>query len=110
MEEEERETHAKEIIYDEQISPLMQKIIEICKEHDIGMFAEVEISDSLSEGCTSNINMNKSMRMDMLYILSRCGEDNSVNIDKFFMNIAKKYDNGQSIYMRRAFPEKHVTQ
>lgn len=30
----------KEAIYDEQISPLMQEIIRICKEHKIAMLAE----------------------------------------------------------------------
>ena len=33
----------KEQIYDEQISPLMTKIIEICKEHKIDMLATFAI-------------------------------------------------------------------
>lgn len=101
--EDEREYHRKEKIYDEQISPLMTQIIKICKENDIGMFASVEISDSLSEDCLTKINPNKSMRIDMLHILSRCGEEDSVNIDKFLMNIHRKYDNKSSLYMARAF-------
>ncbi len=36
---EEKEIYDKEEIYDEQISPLMKEIIEICKENKIDFFA-----------------------------------------------------------------------
>ena len=34
----------KEEIYDEQISPLMTKIIDVCKEHGIAMMASFDIA------------------------------------------------------------------
>jgi hypothetical protein len=36
-------TTAKEAIYDEQIFPLMEKIIDICKEHKISMIFDVAL-------------------------------------------------------------------
>ena len=35
---------SKETIYDDQISPLMKQIIEICKEHGIAMMASFDIA------------------------------------------------------------------
>lgn len=48
----------KEQVYDEKIVPLMQQIIEVCQEHNIGMIADFEIpddedSDLWGWGCTS---------------------------------------------------------
>jgi len=40
----------KEPIYDEQIAPLMTKIIKICKDHDIPLVASFQLTDGpLSE-------------------------------------------------------------
>jgi hypothetical protein len=41
----------KEKIYDEQINPLMGKIIDICREHKIAMLADFAIGEDLK--CTS---------------------------------------------------------
>lgn len=41
----------KEQIYDEQVAPLMERIIAICKEHKIAMIADFSLDDDLS--CTS---------------------------------------------------------
>lgn len=46
----------KEQVYDEKIVPLMQQIIEVCQEHNIGMIADFEIPDDEDSdlwGCTS---------------------------------------------------------
>ncbi|MCY1367298.1 hypothetical protein D9M69_542270 [compost metagenome] len=47
----------KEAIYDEQISPLMQKILEICKEHKLAMVASFHCDTGEEDGhdliCTS---------------------------------------------------------
>lgn len=45
----------KEEIYDEQISPLMRRIIEVCKEHGIAMMADFAIPTEEDEGlrCTT---------------------------------------------------------
>ena len=47
----------KEQIYDEQISPLMKQIIEICQEHEIGMVADFEIPNEEDPHlcCTSSL-------------------------------------------------------
>lgn len=39
----------KEDVYDEQISPLMTKVIEICKEHDIGAVMAFELDNDGTE-------------------------------------------------------------
>lgn len=36
---------SKESVYDEQIAPLMSKIISICKEHEIATFAHFRLDD-----------------------------------------------------------------
>ena len=41
----------KEEIYDEQIAPLMDTIIQVCKEHKINMLADFDLDDGLK--CTS---------------------------------------------------------
>lgn len=50
----ERETQmadwSKEDVYDEKISPLMQQIIAICKEHNIPMVALFQYADSEENG------------------------------------------------------------
>lgn len=63
----------KESIYDEKINPLMAQIIEICKEHDIKMFATFYLKESTeSENdmyCTTNLNQgdNQSEKILDLY-------------------------------------------
>ena len=42
----------KEQIYDAKINPLMGKIIEICKEHKISMFATFDIPGEEDAGMT----------------------------------------------------------
>ena len=44
---------SKEAIYDEQINPLMARILEICKEHKIAMLADFFFSDAEDLHCTS---------------------------------------------------------
>lgn len=49
-------TWDKEAVYDDLISPLMARIIEICKEHEIPFVAQFQIGDSEEDGplfCTS---------------------------------------------------------
>lgn len=47
----------KEEIYDEQISPLMEEIIKICKEHKIATLCTFEIPTDEDEGlrCTTSL-------------------------------------------------------
>lgn len=90
----------KEKIYDEQIAPLMGKIIEICKNENIPMFAEFQYSDL--DFCTTCIYPEVEGRniIMMLYnILSKCRFENGVNVDQFFLHLANNYPNKSSIVM-----------
>ena len=40
----------REAVYDEQVSPLMEKVLAICKEHDVPMVASFQISDPDPKG------------------------------------------------------------
>lgn len=46
---------SKENVYDEQISPLVHQIIEICKEHNIALLLSAQLQDEDDETlyCTS---------------------------------------------------------
>lgn len=55
---EENEFWTKEAIYDEQIHPLMSKIIAICKEHQIPMVAQFQYENDEENGpgfCTTSL-------------------------------------------------------
>ncbi len=88
-----------EAVYDELISPRMAEIIAVCKEHDIPMFATFQYSKT--NFCTTHIPVpdEHHMLLDVLNAMSRCVEDNSVNIDKFLFWMKKNYANGSSIFM-----------
>lgn len=59
----------KEEIYDNEISPLMQKIIEICQRNDISMVfsASIPTEESNDLVCTTSLNSNKSDPMHVAY-------------------------------------------
>jgi hypothetical protein len=91
----------KEKIYDEQIAPLMAKIIEICKNEHIPMFAEFQYADL--DFCTTCIypDVDKRNVTTKLYnVLSKCRTEEGVNIDQFFFHIAKTYPNKSSVVMK----------
>jgi len=91
----------KEQIYDEQIAPLMAKIIEICKAEQIPMFAEFQFADF--DFCTSCIYPDvegRNVTTKLYNELSRCKMEEGVNIDQFFFHIAKNYPNKSSIVMK----------
>lgn len=50
---------SREVIYDEQIAPLMRQIIALCKEHDIPMVSSFQYNDDRPDGeaalCTTVI-------------------------------------------------------
>lgn len=51
----------KEAIYDEQISPLMGKIIAICQQHKISMFATFDTPNDEDDGlCCTTCLANES--------------------------------------------------
>ena len=67
-EEQEKASYDLEQVYDEQISPLMKQIIEICKEHDLPVVASFAYAYNADEGdkklCTTNINMGSTRYPD----------------------------------------------
>lgn len=90
----------KEKIYDEQIAPLMAKIIEICSAEQIPMFAEFQYAEL--EFCQSYIYPKVDGRsvMTKLYnVLSHCRTEEGVNIDNFYLYIARNHPNESSIVM-----------
>lgn len=90
----------KEQIYDEQIAPLIVKIVEICKVEQIPMFAEFQYGDL--NFCTTCIYPDvdgRNITTKLYDVLSKCRIEEGVNIDQFFFHIAKNYPNKSSIIM-----------
>jgi len=73
-----------EKIYDEQISPLMEQILDICKKNALPVFAEFQYSD---DGfCKSIIdNPESHIMLTHLDVISQCIEQDGVNIDKYMI-------------------------
>jgi hypothetical protein len=91
----------KEKLYDEQISPLIKKVLSICKEHKIPMFCEFQFSD---EGfCRSFIKTQDNTGQHSIWkyyaAMSQCKEGNTINIDKFLMWVLKTFDNSGSVFL-----------
>jgi hypothetical protein len=93
----------KEKIYDEQISPLIQQIIEICKEHKIPMFTnfgfapvpQVEDEEGRypADSCVSSL-LGEGYDHHWVYehfnVLHQCRGEDGVNVDKYFMWLEKQ--------------------
>jgi len=91
----------KEEIYDEQIAPLMAKIIEICQTEQIPMFAEFQYAEI--DFCTTCLYPDvegRNVTTKLYDVLSKCRIEEGVNIDKFFFHLAKNYPNKSSIVMK----------
>ena len=106
----------KEKIYDEQISPLMSQIIEICKEHKIPLFAnfgfdpvphiEDEKGRYPADSCNTCLigeEYDSHWVFDHFAAVNQCRSSNKgVNIDKYLMWIekeVKKLGSHGSIYL-----------
>lgn len=90
----------KEQIYDKQIAPLVEKIIEICKAERIPMFAEFQYADlEFSTTCIYPSVDGRNVTTKLYNTLSQCKSKEGVNIDQFFIHIAKNYPNKSSIVM-----------
>jgi hypothetical protein len=92
-----------EKIYDEQISPLMQQIIDICKEHKIPMFAEVQFGPE--DFCKTVLVWPGSHPiMTHLSALSQCDCEGGVNIDKYMMWVSKsaRLEGHSSFFLKMA--------
>lgn len=76
-----------EKIYDEQISPLMQQIIEICKNHDIPMFADFQYSD---DGFCKTHRATGHPLFNHYNAICQCKGEGGVNIDKYMMWVMRE--------------------
>lgn len=74
-----------EQIYDEQIAPLMTKIIEVCKEHRIPFVAQAELHDAEGPVYSRTSLFTDSAAMRMLHYLMLSGN----NLDLFLITCRK---------------------
>lgn len=78
-----------EKVYDDEISPLIVKIITICKEHDMPMFASFQYSDS--DFCTTILASGPHHPVfDHYSAIKQSIEDNGVNIDKYLFGVLRE--------------------
>jgi len=76
-----------EQIYDDQISPLMLQILEICQKHSMPMFAEFKYND---DGyCKSFISADWPV-VNHYNAISQSKQGNGVNVDKYILWVAKQ--------------------
>ncbi|MES0444938.1 MAG: hypothetical protein ABUJ92_00195 [Desulfobacterales bacterium] len=75
-----------EEVYDNEISPLMKQILDICKKHEMPMFAEFQFNDD--GWCKSRIPGHPIF--DHFDALSQSIQDQGVNIDKYMFYVAKR--------------------
>lgn len=78
-----------EKVYDEEIAPLMTQIINICNKHELPMIAEFEYSPG--RFCKTALLYAGKYHplMKHLDVLSQCGQDSGVNIDKYMLWVAR---------------------
>jgi len=96
-----KDMESKEKIYDDQIAPLMEQIIEICKKEEIPMFADFQYNDT--DFCTTCIYPEiegRNVVTKLFNVLSKCRTESGLNVDQFFFHILKNYDNESSIVMK----------
>ena len=95
----------KEKVYDEEIFPLMEKIVNICNKHDIPLFATFQYND----GGFCSTSMSKKGHSVFFYLdaIKQCIQDDSINIDKFMMWVidrAKKTGHSSLILKQLGVP------
>ena len=88
--------HEKEKVYDEQISPLLLQIIDICDEHNIQLYTEFEIGDEYDDMCFTRIGKIKQQSLEAL---SKSWQSGGFNIDKFIFWILKTFNVEHSIFL-----------
>lgn len=89
-----------EKVYDEEIHPLMAQIIEICKKHEMPMFATFEFANG--SFCTTLLRQKHAHFVLHHYdALKQCIEGQDVNVDKYIGWLMKgAHKNGHSsIYL-----------
>jgi len=89
--ERDEESIEREKIYDDEISPIMQQLIEKCKEHKMPLFVECEYAPG--DFCKSNLSpadWNPHAVFTTLEVITQCIQSNGVNVDKYFMWLIKQ--------------------
>lgn len=93
----------KEQVYDEQIYPLMDSIIKICKEHQIPMFSVFQFTPN--DTCVSVVNKfirPSSYLIYTLFAAYECREaGDCFNIDKFLCWLLNQPEAENSIFLRQ---------
>jgi len=87
----------KEKVYDKKISPLMKKIIDICKKEKIPMFAEFQFSND--DYCTTCIPDKKNQVWGFYQAVSQCKQEFTMNIDKLLLWVIKNKNVEQSMFL-----------
>lgn len=77
----------REEVYDSEISPLMEKIIGICAQHDISLNATFFLDGDLI--CKTHIQRPYHAHMFELWLLG-CAQACRDNVDRLIMSIMKK--------------------
>lgn len=86
----------KEKVYDEQISPLMKQIIEICQKNDIPMFTEFQFGPC--DFVKTNLSKNGHFLFKWLEVCAQCATEDGMNADKFIGWLMKQ-ENTSSAYL-----------
>jgi len=91
IEERTEESINREKIYDNEISPIVQQLIEKCKEHKMPLFVECEYNSG--DFCKTGLNpkeWNPHPGFTTLDVITQCFQRDGVNIDKYFMWLLKQ--------------------
>lgn len=94
----------KEKIYDEQVSPLIERAGKICIDNNMPFFYETKFSDT---GYCTSYNISDDLFMLVCSALSQSKTEQTINIDNFLMWFIKKFDVNQSIFLREFSKHSH---
>ncbi|HHS83696.1 MAG TPA: hypothetical protein ENK38_02065 [Gammaproteobacteria bacterium] len=96
-----------ENVYDEQITPLLEQIIVICKEHGIPMFAEFQYQeDGFATTCVSGEFAHGVFAH--YEAMSQCRDEGGMNIDTYMRWVcqnAAKYGHSCQVLNLLGIPE-----
>ena len=72
-----------ELVYDEQIAPLMTQIIDICDDHGINLACEFQYADHGFCRTVLAVTDDAHPIIQHINVLTQCLEDGGINIDKY---------------------------
>jgi len=91
----------REEVYDAKVAPLMGKVIALCKEHDIPLFADFYLDMDAEMRCTTVVDANESGGVQWR-LYRYLGMGSVGNIDGFLLNVmrdAKAHGHG-SVFLK----------